>query len=271
MAAQLAQLRAQVETALAGRVVAPFTYRDRREVETVPAGIAAIDELTGGLPRGGVTEIFGPACSGRTSLLISALAARTAHAESCALVDGHDSFDPHTAAMAGVRLKNLLWVRCRKIEHALRATDLLLQSGGFGMVALDLSDLTPRIVRHVPLNTWFRFRRAIENTPTVLLLIEQESNAKTCASLVLRLGMEAARWKSAAANPRGRMVMHSRLLGGMAAHAGVVHSRMKLGSVVPFARGETAAGQEARERGAIFEMAARWKYPDGVFEGLQKR
>jgi len=270
MAAQLATLRAQVESALAGRILAPFTYRDRREVETVPAGIAAIDSLTGGLPRGGVTEIFGPPCSGRTSVLISALASRTAHAESCALVDGRDSFDPHSAAMAGVRLKNLLWVRCRKIEHALRATDLLLQSGGFGMVALDLSDLTPRLVRHVPLNTWFRFRRAIENTPTVLLLLEQESNAKTCASLVLRLGADAVRWNIAAAKSRN-LVMHSRLLGGVSAHADVVRSRIKMASVVPFARGFSATGQESKERGAVFEMKACWNYPEGVFHGLQKR
>jgi recombination protein RecA len=266
MAAQLATVRAQVESALAGRIVAPFTYRDRRDFETVPAGIAAIDSLTGGLPRGGVTEIFGPPCSGRTSVLISALASRTAHAESCALVDGRDSFDPHSAAMAGVRLKNLLWVRCRKIEHALRATDLLLQSGGFGMVALDLSDLTPRLVRHVPLNTWFRFRRAIENTPTVLLLLEQESNAKTCASLVLRLGAGAIRWNIAAASSP---VMHARLLGGISARAKVVRSRVKLASVVPFARG--IATEERKERGTIFELMARWDYPEGVFEGLQKR
>ena len=190
MPGNLAALRLQVETALAGRVAAPFSYRDRKLVEMVSAGVPEIDALTGGLPRGGLTEICGPPCSGRTSLLVSALASRTAQAEVCALVDGRDAFDPHGAAAAGVELKQLLWVRCRNIEQALRSTDLLLQGGGFGMIAVDLSDIPAATVRYVPLNAWFRFRRAVEDTPTILMLLEQEANAKTCASLVLRVGFE---------------------------------------------------------------------------------
>ena len=54
-------------------------------------------------------------------------------------------------------------------------------------MAVDLSDIAPKIVRYVPLNAWFRFRRAVEDTPTILMVVEQEANAKTCASLVLRL------------------------------------------------------------------------------------
>jgi len=44
------------------------------------------------------------------------------------------------------------------------------------------------------LNVWFRLRRAVEDTPTVLLVLSRESNAKTCASLVLRLKREANQW-----------------------------------------------------------------------------
>ncbi len=194
-----AALRLQVETALAGRVVAPLEYRDRTVVETVSGGIAEIDELTGGLPRGCLTEVFGGACSGRSSLLQAALAARTQEGEICALVDGRDAFDPATALLADVHLQQLLWVRCKNIEQALRATDLLIQGGGFGMIALDLSDIAPRLVRKVPLNMWFRFRRAVENTQTVFVLIAQESNAKTCASLVLHMEGEAGVWRETAA------------------------------------------------------------------------
>ena len=201
MARNLAALRAQVEAALASRVSAPFNYRDRKIVETVSAGIPEIDSLSGGLPRGGLTEICGPPCSGRTSLLVAALASRTADAEACALIDGRDAFDPHSAELAGVELKRLLWVRCQNIDQALRATDLLLQGGGFGLVALDLGDIPPETVRYVPLNAWFRFRRAVEDTPTIFMVLEQESNAKTCASLVLRMeapataGRLAAEWR----------------------------------------------------------------------------
>ena len=86
MARCLTALRAQVESALAGRFPSPFTFSDSNIVETVSTGIPEADGLTGGLPQGGITEICGPSCSGRTSLLMSALASRTGAAEVCALL-----------------------------------------------------------------------------------------------------------------------------------------------------------------------------------------
>ena len=195
-------VRLAVESALAGRIVAPLQYRERRVLETAPTGVISVDTLTGGLPRGALTEIFGPPGSGKTSLLMAALAARTQAAEVCALVDARDAFDPETAEAAGVGLKRVLWIRCREIAQAMRVTDSLLQGGGFGLVAVDLSDLAPRLVRHVPLNVWFRWRRAVENTRTILLVMEQESNAKTCASLVLRVESAGAQWRSTAGEAR---------------------------------------------------------------------
>src|SRR5579862_1894244 len=214
MAANLATLRAQVELALAGRVASPFSLRDYR-IENVSTGLSELDALVGGLPRGALTEIFGPSCSGRTSLLFAALGARTTHAEACALIDGCDAFDPHSAEAAGVDLKKLLWVRCRTMEQSFRATDFLLQAGGFGFIALDLGDIPRELVHRVPLDTWFRFRRAVEGTPTILLVLEQEPHAKTCASLVLRMEAERSRWK-AAHSMRSDFYRHpfSRLLDG---------------------------------------------------------
>lgn len=229
MPRNIAALRWQVETALAGRIAAPFTYRDRKFVEMVSAGIPEIDALIGGLPRGSLTEICGPPCSGRTSLLISALASRTAQAEVCALVDGRDAFDPRTAAAAGVKLDHLLWVRCHSIDQALRSTDLLLQGGGFGMIAVDLTDIPPATVRYIPLNSWFRFRRAVEDTPTILVLLEQEANAKTCASLVLQLGAEQVRWSDALGNSSTnfRAFPSACLLHGIGVRACVISSRVQ--------------------------------------------
>ena len=197
-ATSLATLRSKIEADLRGRVASPFAYRDRNTFELVSTGIPAMDALLGGLPRGAMTEICGAACSGRTSFLLSALASRTKDGEVCALVDARDSFDPLTANVAGIALEKLLWVRCQNINQALRAMDLLIQAGGFGMVAVDLSDVPTKTVRQVPLNAWFRFRRAVEDTPTILLLLEQEPNAKTCASLVLRLEAGEAQWAEAA-------------------------------------------------------------------------
>jgi hypothetical protein len=188
----------------------------------VSSGIPAIDALTGGLPRGCLTEVCGPASSGRTSILLAALGAFTQREEVCALVDVTNAFDPRSAAAGGVSFERLLWVRCcpaerseaslppgarvsrfarndhsktnrtfateeRKVEQALRVTDLLLQSGGFGMVAIDLGDVPLQTARRIPLTTWFRFQRAVEKTPTVLFVIGQVPCALTSATLLVRL------------------------------------------------------------------------------------
>jgi hypothetical protein len=187
-------LRSHIESLLAKRIPAPFSSGDPITIQTVSAGTSDTDRLTGGLPRGGITEICGQNSSGRTSLLMSALASRTAQFEACAFIDARDAFDPYSAEACGVQLKQLLWVRCRNIDQALRATDLVLHAGGFGLVALDLGDIPPELVRCVPLHVWFRFRRAVDHTPTIFLVLEQEPHAKTCASLVLRMENEAARW-----------------------------------------------------------------------------
>ena len=226
MAVSVAVLRSQVETALAGRIPAPFVRRSVQP-ETASFNIAEIDALTGGLPQGALTEISGPVSSGRATFLLSALASRTAHAHACALVDGRDSFDPYSAEAAGVKLERFLWVRCRNIDQCLRATDLLLQGGGFGLIALDLSILPPKTVRYVPLNVWFRFRRAVENTPTILLLLDQESNAGSCASLVLRLGFEPFRWSVSQTQHASASPSCARLLDGSQFHVELVRSRLK--------------------------------------------
>ena len=193
--------------------LASVTPASRLEVrpapEMVTSGIAAIDALTGGLPRGCLTEICGPASSGRTTLLLSALSAATRRGEFCVLVDASDALDPQSAAAAGIELDRLLWVRCgensnsveprhtgeKSLEQLMRATDLLLESGGFGLIALDLGDLLPQAARRIPLTTWFRFRRAVEHTPTVLLAIERQSIAGSCSSLLIKLGPQRQRIK----------------------------------------------------------------------------
>jgi recombination protein RecA len=229
MSSKTSALRLQVESSLAARVASPFQYRGRPVVETVPTGVPPIDLLTGGLPRGSLTEVYGPPCSGRTSLLVSALASRTAASEVCALVDARDAFDPHSAEAAGVRLEQLLWVRCRNVDQALRATDLLLQGGGFGMIALDLGDAPAHVVRYVPLQVWFRFRRAVEHTPTIFLVVEQESNAKTCASLVLGLRAQETRWAQASEIAGQISLAHSPgcLLDGWKNRAEVIRSHAR--------------------------------------------
>lgn len=210
-----ADLRARVESSLGEHLSATLLLRERAAPVTAPVGIASLDALTGGLPRGALNELAGAASSGRTGVMLSALAEATRRQEVCALVDASDSFDPVSAAAAGVNLDRVLWVRCGDaqtkriqggtakkrpgfaysdvLEQVLKVTDLLLQSGGFGMVVLDMGDIPVESVRRIPLTSWFRFRRAVEPTPTVLLLIEREACAKTCASLVLQFEPVALR------------------------------------------------------------------------------
>lgn len=137
-------------------------------------------------PRGRITEIVGPRSSGRTSMLHSILAAATGQGEFSALVDANDTFDPGSASGAGVALPNLIWIRCGgQVEHALRAADLVIHSGGFGVVALDLAEASPSGLRRIPSTAWFRFRRAVEPTPTVLAILASQPLTKSCAALLV--------------------------------------------------------------------------------------
>ncbi len=239
-------LRLHVESALAGRVASPFRFQEPQPI-TTSTGISAVDKLTGGLPRGCLTEIFGGISSGITSLLHTALAARTANAEVCALVDAQDSFDPGCAQSVGVSLQQLLWVRCRNVDQALRSVDLLLHGGGFSLVAVDLSGAPARLVRQIPLSFWFRLRRAVENTSTILLVLSRESNAKTCASLVLRMERAAVRWSLQERQyPSRGFHTPASLLDGWTTTAEVIRSKTRRkNNVAMIGRAKTFSNQDA--------------------------
>jgi recombination protein RecA len=184
-----AALKSEFQSLLGGHL----DWQSRPQPELLPTAIPEIQ-----LPRGCLTEVFGPASSGRTTVLYASLAAATARDEVCALVDADDAFDPASAAAAGVLLDRLLWVRCaHQAEHALKAADLLIQGGGFGLVAMDLGDTPVPTAQRISLTSWFRLRRAVEHTPTILLALARRSNAKTCASLAIECRRELALWSGA--------------------------------------------------------------------------
>jgi hypothetical protein len=82
----------------------------------------------------------------------------------------------------------------KRLDQALRVTDLLLHSGGWGVVVFDLGNISWVDARRIELSTWFRFRRAIESTPTILLLLGEEPSAKSCSSLVLQCQRKHENW-----------------------------------------------------------------------------
>ncbi|HZR57051.1 MAG TPA: hypothetical protein VFA74_09285 [Terriglobales bacterium] len=186
-----ALLRTQIET----RIPAAFHVISRPEPKYLQTGIGSIDDLVGGVPLSALTEVYGShtASSGKTSMLTSLLAHSTQE-HFCALVDASDSFDPATGLLAGSDLSKLLWVRCGKtkqklipLEQAFKVTDMLLQSGGFGLIVVNLSNIPERSVRSIPVSTWFRFSRVVEKQPTALVFIEQNPHATSCAGLVLNI------------------------------------------------------------------------------------
>ena len=188
--------KAQIEAEVTSRLGAVFVRGEKLPTQFLSSGIPEIDALIGGgLPRGAIMEMFGAASSGRISLLCSALSYATANLESCALIDTSDTFDPATAANARVNCDRLLWVRCgNSLERAFKATDLLLQSGGFGLVALNLADVAVNNTRRIMSSWWYRFRRAVESTPTTLVVITTRPSVRSCAAVVLEMKSENMIW-----------------------------------------------------------------------------
>jgi recombination protein RecA len=278
-------LRLQIESTLC-KIPSALTPVPKVMRPVAATGIEALDNvLLGGLPIGAISEMVGPECSGRTSVALSFLAQMTQAGKVCCWIDVANTFDPASAAAAGVDLKRLLWVRCgvaqtrvqrdarnfvlpekylipppakkglhgggfgphprsevnglsealsgllrpqaiaprcaepqrrvrqkqktfepqcrhtsttsvrslhpskpwSRIEQALRGTDLLLQSGGFGAIVLDMGSLTPESASRVPLATWFRYRAAAERMQSSILLLTQHPCANSSAELLLRL------------------------------------------------------------------------------------
>ncbi len=193
--------KAELESDIASRFSDVFKVREKSVVETLSTGIPEIDALTGGIPRGAISEVFGPASSGRTSLMYSMLAYATTHEETCALVDTYDVFAPTAATAAGIDFDRLLWVRgAGNLEHAFKATDLLLHAGGFGLVILDIGDIAVKDTRRIISSWWYRFRHTVEDRPTVLMVISEEACTRSCAAVTLELN-GAAEWSRANSKP----------------------------------------------------------------------
>src|SRR5215510_3898001 len=221
----IALVRSQVESRLPG-ALSPYV---RPELEMLATGIEAVDRETGGLPKGALTQICarGEVSSGKTTLLLSAMAAVTAREEFCALVDASDSFDPASADSAGVRSARLLWVRCerragmRPLEQAFKAADIIVQNGGFGLIAVDLGNIEERAVRKVPLSTWFRFARVVEKMPTTLVFLLCHPAAQSCAALTLHLSSSNSSWQGS------QKVSHAHFFAGIECEIEIGRSRMR--------------------------------------------
>ena len=145
--------------------------------------------------RGSITELSGESSSGKTSLSLALLSKLTRDGEICAVVDAGDSFDPHSATLAGVELKNLLWIKCGSdVEKAFMSADYLVQAKGFGAIWLNLSGLPERDLRMVPKTYWYRYRTRIKETPTILLVTAEEPATGSASQQSFIFTRENAHW-----------------------------------------------------------------------------
>src|SRR6516225_2847631 len=238
--ASLAVIRAQVESRFPGAL----TVYERSAPEVFPTGIAALDKdkdkdrdkgkdedkggLIPGIPLGALTQIHAPLglSSGKTALLVSLITQLTRREQFCALVDAGDCFDPESAEAAGVNLARVLWVRCsarqrlKPLEQAFKATDILIQNGGFGLIAVDLGNVEEKHVRKIPLSTWFRFARVMEKMPAALVFLMTYPAAHSCAGLTLHLPAAEPHWA-------GGKVSHAQFLVKLQCEVEIGRSRLR--------------------------------------------
>lgn len=196
--------RAELESLLRARKLdvtltsaTPWTDRTR---DLSPTGIATLDAaLGGGLARGQLSEVVGPRSSGRTTIVCRMLTAAAARGEAVAIVDACDRFDPASAEAAGLDLGKLLWVRdTGDASRALKAVNLVLQAGGFGLVVFDVADVPARALRQFPYTTWMRIARVIEGSQTTAVIVATERLARSPGGITIALDGDAtlqrARW-----------------------------------------------------------------------------
>ena len=225
----------------------------RREQETAasltrsakhPTGIKALDEiLAGGLPQGQISEIVGPISSGKAGLLLRILSETTSRGERVALVDPFHTFDPVSAAEAGLDLSFLLWVRSQeqdidnRLQQAFKATDILVRSETFCLVALDLEkpqmgDSRGGVSQTIPFNSWFRIKKTLQGKKISVLVLSTRPAAGSAAALVLGLERRFVKWKAPSSTPDSNPPRHTRLLQGLCSEVrllrGKRHGRVTL-------------------------------------------
>ena len=118
------------------------------QIESIPTGALALDLAlgVGGLPRGRVTEIYGPESSGKSTLATHVVAEAQRNGGICAYIDAEHAMDPVYAKAIGVDVDELLISQPDTGEQALEIVDTLVRSGAIDVIVIDsVAALTPRV------------------------------------------------------------------------------------------------------------------------------
>jgi hypothetical protein len=178
-----------------------LTRKDRR----LTCGIAQIDALIGGIARGRISEITGPISSGKTTIAASFASATSRRGEVVGWVDVPGAFDPRSLEAAGADLARILWLsfskqpasmrsafvvqqreripKERERRNELKAAELLLEAGGFGLVVIDFGAMRFPLSQSASL----RLARAAERSGAAVLALAANRVCGTFAALTLSM------------------------------------------------------------------------------------
>ena len=121
--------------------------REQLQIDTIPTGSIALDLAlgVGGIPRGRITEIFGPESSGKTTVCQHVIAEAQRRGGVAAFIDVEHALDPAYARACGVNVDELLVSQPDTGEDALQITETLIRSGGVDCVVVDsVAALVPK-------------------------------------------------------------------------------------------------------------------------------
>lgn len=168
-----------------------LTRKDRQ----LSSGIAPLDRLlSGGIPRGRISEIVGAQTSGKTTLAASFAATASRRGEVVGWIDVAGAFDPRSIADAGADLARILWLgfdqnahgdspRRRRHARELKAAELILEAGGFGLLVIDFGTMRFALAQSAAL----RLARGAERSATAVLALAAGRMCGTFAALTLAI------------------------------------------------------------------------------------
>ena len=138
---------AQIERTFGKGSIMRLGDNTAQEIEVIPTGSIGLDHAlgVGGIPRGRVTEVFGPESSGKTTLTLHVIAEAQKAGGQAAFIDAEHALDARYARALGVDIDNLLISQPDTGEQALEIAETLVRSGAVDIIVIDsVAALTPR-------------------------------------------------------------------------------------------------------------------------------
>ncbi|MCZ2108401.1 MAG: DNA recombination/repair protein RecA [Dehalococcoidia bacterium] len=148
---------------------------------------AAISTIVDHLPNGGITEILGGASAGKTTLTYAIVAGALRAGGFVAWIDGANAFDPRYARDAGIDVGRVLWIAPTGHLSALRATERVLDAGGFRVVVIDFGGESIQVSPRLSTAVWMRVDRAAFRRHAAIVVLDGLRAVSRFAALSLEM------------------------------------------------------------------------------------